>query len=48
MRLAGRPHTAGRHEEANSNTSLKHAEVVASTDTDQKALPLLVNEVNNR
>jgi hypothetical protein len=29
-------------------SSLKHAEVVASTDTDQKALPLLVNEVNNR
>lgn len=28
-------------------SSLKHAEAVASTDTDQKALPLLVNEFNN-
>ncbi|HET8923551.1 MAG TPA: hypothetical protein VFN26_11210 [Candidatus Acidoferrum sp.] len=27
--------------------SLKHAEAIASTDTDQKALPLLVNEFNN-
>jgi|SRR5208283_2342996 len=30
-----------------SQSSLKHAEAVASTDTDQKALPLLVNEFNN-
>jgi hypothetical protein len=28
-------------------SSLKHAEAVASTDMDQKALPLLVNEFNN-
>jgi hypothetical protein len=28
-------------------SSLEHAEAVASTDTDQKALPLLVNEFNN-
>lgn len=28
-------------------SSLKHAEAAASTDTDQKALPLLVNEYNN-
>jgi hypothetical protein len=28
-------------------SSLKHTEAVASTDTDQKALPLLVNEFNN-
>lgn len=28
-------------------SSLKHAEAVASTDTDQRALPLLVNEFNN-
>lgn len=27
--------------------SLKHAEAVASTDTDQKAVPLLINESNN-
>jgi hypothetical protein len=27
--------------------SLKHAEAVASTDMDQKALPLLINEFNN-
>ena len=27
--------------------SLKHAEAIASTDTDQNALPLLVNEFNN-
>ena len=30
-----------------SQSSLKHAEAVASTDTDQKAVPLLVNEFNN-
>jgi hypothetical protein len=28
-------------------SSLKHAEALAITDTDQKALPLLVNEFNN-
>ncbi len=28
-------------------SSLRHAEAVASTDTDQKALPLLANEFNN-
>jgi hypothetical protein len=27
--------------------SLKHTEAAASTDTDQKAFPLLVNEFNN-
>jgi hypothetical protein len=30
-----------------SQSSLKHAEAVASTDTDQKAVPFLVNEFNN-
>jgi hypothetical protein len=30
-----------------TQSSLKHAEAVASTDTDQKAVPLLVNEFNN-
>ena len=30
-----------------SQSSLKHAEAVASTDTDQKAFPLLINEFNN-
>ncbi len=30
-----------------SQSSLKHAEAMASTDTDQKAVPFLVNEFNN-
>ncbi len=30
-----------------SQSSLKHAEAVASTDTDQKAVPFLANEFNN-
>ena len=30
-----------------SQSSLKHAEAVASTDTDQKAVPFLINEFNN-
>ena len=30
-----------------TQASLKHAEAAASTDTDQQALPLLVNEFNN-